>query len=365
MAETDKFNTFWGDLKVGKVEEAPAAEPAKKKVDDKEDVLEDKSKVEESKVEVSAEEGKKPVDKPEGEELEDYEYTEDDVSKAYTMLEEAGILEIGEEDEFDITPSGLADTVAVTIRKGIQKGFDEIPPVVNDYYKHIVDGGDPATFVPPNAEIDWAEFDLDSEQNQESALRAMHKANGLSDEDINEEIEDAKATEKLAKKANIAAGVLSKKQEATREAREVANQQATAAANKRAEEEILAIKSKIDATKEIANFELDEDKKEGFKKYLFDINKRTGKTQMQENMVNEERRLRIAFMDYMDYNKEDLSKSIATNLTKTRRKKLTKFRDTNMDNKNSSVTVKSTNSSNSGKLVIPSIFGSSEIIVED
>lgn len=357
MAKEDQFNTFWGDLSVGKVEDAPADDTTKKKDEVDEDVLKNKVKAEEpdDKVDIDKKDAKEEVDAED-----EYEYTEDDVSKAFTMLEEAGILEIGDEDEFDITPDGLADTVAVTIRKGIQKGFDEIPSVVNDYYRHVQGGGDPAQFVPTNSETDWTEFDLDSETNQEFALRAMHKANGLSDEDIDEEIEDAKATNKLAKKASVATGVLTKKQEATAATRAESQRNADAAAAQKAQDDIEALKSKIDSTEEIANFALDTDKKENFKKYLFDINKRTGKTQMQENMVSEERRLRIAFMDFMDYNKEDISKGIATDLTKKRRKKLTKFRDTNVKNKNSSATVKSSSTKNSGRLVIPSIFSGND-----
>jgi hypothetical protein len=104
--------------------------------------------------------------------------------------------------------------------------------------------------------------------------------------------------------------------------------------------------------------------KSGFKDYLFKPAPRTGKTKMQENMADENRRLRIAFLDYMDYNKKDITKAITTDLTRTHRKKLTRFSSTGIKNKNG-VSIKARTDNKSGTIKFPTLFGNSEITVED
>ncbi|KKL91503.1 hypothetical protein LCGC14_1894020, partial [marine sediment metagenome] len=109
----------------------------------------------------------------------------------------------------------------------------------------------------------------------------------------------------------------------------------------------------------------DKEKREAFKTYLFTPNKRTGQTQMQENMADEKRRMTIAFLDFVNYTKADLTKEEITKLTKKRKKKLVQFTDKNVENKNSSASVKTKTDAGKGKLIIPSIFGPKTIEIED
>ena len=86
---------------------------------------------------------------------------------------------------------------------------------------------------------------------------------------------------------------------------------------------------------------------------------------MQQNMADDSRRLQIAFMDFINYNKEDISKEISTGLTKTRKKKLARYSDKSVSNANSSASVKTKTNAGKGKIKFPTIFGNSTIEIED
>lgn len=367
-----KFPSFWGDIEVGS-EPAPAPEDKKvipkagedppkedpKPNPDEEDPTEDPTPPA-SNEDPEGGEG----DPPKGtEEPEGYEFQEDDVAKAYEMLLEEGVLQEDEDDDFDITPAGLADKVGSTVRQMFQKELDSIPPVVNDFYAHVIDGKDPSSFKPTVA-VKWAEFATETEDAQKQALEIFYKGQKMSDADIAEEIEELAASGKLAKKADIAVTALAAQQVEHDKVTTARETKAKADAAKVREDEIKGIQDRIDSMDEMAGFSLDDKKKKAFKDYLFKANPRTGKTLMQENMASEERRMRIAFLDFMDYNKEDLEKSIKTDLTKTRRKRLTKYTDKNVKNRSgASVTTKT--DGKKGKVKFPSIFGPSSIEVED
>lgn len=279
------------------------------------------------------------------------------------MLDEEGVLDISDEDELEQTPKGLADAIAITIRNKVEKEFKSIPPVVKDFYDHIMEGNSPAEFKAGESHIDWSEVSDSDDSLKVMALKILYKKQGMSDEDIHEEIEEITSSNKLDKKGVAAIDVLAKQQleDADKEAEKRAKEEA--AFEKQRETEINELKSTIDSSKEIAGFELDDSKRKAFKDYLFKVDPRTGKTQMQENMASEERRMTIAFLDFVNYNKSDLKKEVTTSLTKTRKKQLSKYTDKNLKNTNTA-TVKTQNNK-SGSIKFPSIFGTQKIEIED
>ena len=347
------FNTFWGDIgidadKIEKVEETPT-----------------ENSKEELKVEVEEPAKELTVDKAEAEEAgeDEYEYTDDDISKAYTLLEEQGVLDLAEDDEFESTPKGLGDAIHTTVEKKVHEKINSLPEEVKALYYHMQGGKDVSEFSFQGS-TDWSTLDLKSEANQEKAAREHLKTQGLEPDEIDSEIEDYKELNKLDRKADLAIRVLSKADaNRTTQAKDKKDKDHKSAEKARTAE-IDTIKSSIDAMDDYAGFKLDEEKKTGFKEYLFKLDKRTGKSKMQENMSDEDRRLRIAFLDYMDYTKQDLEKEVASKLTKDRKKKLTRFSNKNVKNSNSSASVKQ-NTENKGSVVIPSIFGGQSIELED
>ena len=368
MANTVKFKSPWGEFDV---DEDKVHQPEPTNRETNEEDISPKSKDTEEDTNKGGDTGddsqknKAPESSTNTSEEDEYEFTGDDVSKAYTMLYENGVLNLTEEEEQDLeeSPSGLSDAVALTIRKGVQEELQKTPLSVQKLYTHLQNGGTEADF-EFDLPTDWENFDISSEDSKETAYREYLSQEGWSEADIVEELNDAKESGKLEKKALFAVEKLSKTQADAKAAKAAARAKVEKEAQDARDKEIEELEKFIDETEEIASFKLDDKKRQGFKDYLFKINKRTGKTQMQENMNDESRKITIAFLDYINYNKADLEKEVASNLTKMRKKTLQKITDKNVKNSNSSAVVK-TKQSGKGKIKFPTIFGSQNIEVED
>ncbi|KKM03700.1 hypothetical protein LCGC14_1771770, partial [marine sediment metagenome] len=260
-----QFNTIWGNLVVGtpkpvenpveKKAEKPGEKKAEKPGEKKEEKKEEK-KGDEQQIKVTIEkpgdkpteeEIKKAAEKAKGEDGDEYEYTTDDVSKAYTMLIEEDVLKAPDsDDDFEGTPSGLADAVSATVQSKLKEEIAAIPPVVQEFYAHVMGGKDTSSFIASKAETVWEDFDINEQANQEIALRAMYKNQEMSDEDIDEEIEDIKAGEKMEKKAEVAKATLTKLQIKTNAAKVTAKETAEAKTESDHKDEVKRIKGEID-----------------------------------------------------------------------------------------------------------------------
>jgi hypothetical protein len=358
-----KFASIWGDLEVGHVtqkDETAKVEP-KKEIPTDDDTIQTKdSKVDtedddvivkktETKIETKVE--AKTEDEPE-----DLVFEDEEIEKTYNLLIDEGVLpEPEDEDDFDISPAGLADAIAAVTRKNLAAEIAAIPESVQQFYGHVMDGKDPSSFKLQTA-IVWDDINLENEANQELALTQFYVNQGMSAEEAQEEIEDVKVAGKLERKADVARESLVKIQEANATARKEKEDVSTAKQQKEADDEINALKKTIDDSKSIAGFELDDKKRAAFKKYLFDQKPRTGKTQMQENMSSEDRRMNIAFLDFVDFTKADIKKEVETEITKKRKKKLARYSDKGVRGSNSSKSVTTKIDSNKGKVVFPSMF---------
>jgi len=368
-----KFPSIWGDLEVGHVapkddkKVIPKAEDKKgdeeeKKVDDEDS---DEAAIEAARIaKEEADAAAKGADEEETGEATEYE--DEFIESAFNLLIDEGVLAepVEGEDGFDVSPAGLADSVGAAIRKGLAEEIAAIPDEVQQFYAHFMEGKDPSSF-KVSAPIIWDDVNLETGDNKETALLQFYVNQGMSVEDAQEEVEDVKTAGKLDKKAEIARDSLVKIQETNKTAKDAQEAKAKAQAQKEADDEINAIKATIDSVESIAEFKLDDKRRAAFKEYLFKVKPRTGKTQMQENMSSEDRRLNIAFLDFVNYNKEDLKKEVATDLTKTRKKKLARFSDKGVKGSNSSKSVTTKVDSKKGKAVFPTIFGSQSMEVED
>lgn len=377
-----KFKTIWGDMEVNSV--TPAEPKKDEEIDNPsggEDTPPEPPKKDEEtpptpptketeEEEEEGTEGATPPEPPkkddEGEGESDYEFTEDDVSKAYTMLLDEDVLEFDENGEFDSTPAGLADAVAATVRKKLADEISAIPPVVQQFYAHVMDGGNPKEFEVP-VQNNWAEVLQTDENNQKAAYAEFLRRQNVEEAAITDEVEDAIERGVLNKKASVAFSSLISQQEQLDKARAEREQKVQKEAEDKRNQEIEQLNKTIDDMDEFAGFKLDDKKKSAFKNYLFKQNPRDGKTQMQKNMNDADRRLRLAFLDFMDYNRKDFEKDITTKVTKTRKKTLSRYSDQGTGNKNSSRVVKTKEQANrnKGRIKFPTIFGNQEIEVED
>lgn len=368
--EATKFSSFWGDMTVsdGSIIPATPADPKDPPADPPEGLLKEEHEGD------GIDDPKDPPDDPkdplkkdddeEEEEEDQYEYTEDDVSKAYGILEEEGILTLSEDDEFESTPQGLADAVGATVRNLLKKEIDSIPPVVQEFYAHVQEGGEASSFKPTEARTGWSDLDMEDDANKDVALKAFYMGQGMTSEEALEEIADI-PEDKKERKSEIAISTLKKRDENILKAKKAADKKVAEDAAKENADDVKRLRKVVDDTDELAGFKLDtKTKKDAFKDYLFKIKPRTGKTQMQENMSQEDRRMTIAMLDFVNFNKEDFEKEVTTELTKKRKKKLSRYTDKSVSNQRTGSTVKG-GDTKKGVKKFPTIFGPSTIEVED
>lgn len=378
-----KFSSIWGDLEVGSVTPASPPDDGKKKPEEEEEVQTTKTETEEEEEETEEsaasgsesgegseeEEGskEKPKDSDKGKGAEDtYEFTDDDVSKAYDILRTEGVLELNDDDleEIENTPQGIADAVAITVRNKMEKEFSAIPQEVRQFYEHMMQGKDPAEFQVQKA-FSWEEADISDDNVKKSALKQLYLDQGMTEQDAEDEVEDVVGSDKYDLKAERAIEVLAKKEAKLKEAQAEQRRKEEKKVQEEQAREIKQIESLIDSADEMAGFKMTDKRKKGFKDYLFKINPRTGKTQMQENMSSEDRKLKIAFLDYVSYTKADLEKEVKNEVTKERKKKLSSYTDKNVSSTNSSRSVEPQKKGSKGSIKFPSIFGTQKIELED
>ena len=299
-----------------------------------------------------------PPTPPEEEENEedDYEFTEDDVSKAYTILADQGVLELGDDDEFEATAEGFAGAVATSIRKGVAEKLANVPAAVRELYEHIESGKDVSEFKPSAQKSSWKGKDFSDSDIQVEALTEYYLGQGLSAEEAEDEVNDAIANDKLEVKAGRARKVLLNKEELAASKKAEKAEAAKKKAIQDAEAESKVLVETIDSMDEMAGFKLDDKKKKDFKDYLMKVDPKTGKTQLAINMADEERRLKIAFLDFVDYSKADLTDEVKAGLTKDRKKKLTRYSKKGSKNINSGVATTSKRANAKGLRNMPAMF---------
>ena len=282
-------------------------------------------------------------------------YSDEQLDSTFELLDSQGILDLDDEEEVDATPEGIAAAVATSIRRGIDKGLSEAPESVKRLYTHLQGGGSEEDFEFIKAVEPWSEMNEDDEDNQRLALTEFYLSQEMTLEEAEEEVEDVIASGKLERKSATAFKSLIAKEAATKVARQEATAATSKANNKKADDEIAALKTKIKGIDSIAGFKMTDVRKKEFEDYLFKVDGKTGKTQLQRNMSDEDRKLKIAFLDYVEFNQADITKEVENTLTQTRKRKLTRYSGKTAANSNSSITVKK-DVVNKGKIVFPSIF---------
>ena len=247
----------------------------------------------------------------------------------------------------------------------MDKQLANVPEPVKNLYAHLSAGKDLSEFQFAEGPTSWEDADVSDEDIARAALKQYLAGQGLSAEDIEDEIDDAIIADRLEKKASIAKKALVKKEKTDKQA-EVNAREARQKEDERIRaQEIDDIKLKIKESDSFAGFKLNSAKKKEFEDHLFKRNKKTGKTQLESNMADQDRLLTIGFLDFMEYSKSDLEKEVKTELTKKRRKTLTKYTTKMPGNSNSSVAVQKKAGKNQGVIKFPSIFGGSTIETED
>ncbi len=174
----------------------------------------------------------------------------------------------------------------------------------------------------------YKDLDASDDSQAEKMMRDYYKELELSDEEIEEKVKEAKELENLEKEGKIAQRFLAKKEAKEEKAAADAAAKQKADEAKAYDEYVDTLKTTIDNTEEIAQFKLDKKMKKQFKDYLFKVES-DGKTKAQKVENDDERRLRLAFYDFMDLNMKDFEIKAETAASTKLQKKTSRFSNKN------------------------------------
>lgn len=237
-------------------------------------------------------------------------------------LETADLLFIDEDKTYEPTIAGFKEMMKDNItayKTRMEKEFVDREKAIRDEYENA--GVESVMDLNPNDDAD-----------AEKMLLQYYKEIGLDQDEIKENLRDIKNLDTLAKEARIAQRFLGKKEKEQREAAAKAEEDAKIAKVKEVEDYISGVKTYIDEAEELAGFQMTPKIKKGFKEYLFKKDAQ-GVSEAQKASKDPLRRIKLAFLDYMDYSKNDFEIKIKSDLAKNYAKKVSRFTSTSAQSK--------------------------------
>lgn len=310
-------------------DEQAAREVEDSEEEEEEEVIEDK-KPKKTKKKATKEEVEEVEDTSE----DDDDSEEDDEDDATVFQEFAnhmndkGIFDM--EEGAKITSEEDLEALQVRqIEKGIDAYKEAIPEDGQKFLEFIQDGGNAQDFHKHYYnEVSYEEFDISSDANQEAVIRESLKLEGLSDEEVNDDIADFKDLDKMEKKAGTH---LRKLQRAEKQQKKIlldtqkryADQQD--ADNKKALEDF---KDGLYKSDKIGDFVFTKKMKDDTWKYMMSQDKKTGKTQYQVDQEKDETaRYMMAYLMKNKWSLKDLEKTVKSKVTSDFKSKLNRFSD--------------------------------------
>lgn len=273
-------------------------------------------------------------------------------SNLLDKLVEDDVLVFDEEKEYDIeTEAGLKELIQETVSKKSEEALNSFKESLGEDANKLLTilekGGTVEDFVKMEQQIDFSSIPLvtkdgkDLERNQVHLIEDWLKVQGESEEDIEETIQDY-----------IESGIL--KKEATRAQKKLANWQKKENEKLVAEREKAHIeeqeaqkvaaeefKKTVLETRDLSGFKVTETKAKKLYDYITKRDKE-GKSQFDKDDTPENRLL-YAYFAMEGFDKEKLSKEIASSQARTLKKKLSRFTDDNTAPKRSAQQVRRTN----------------------
>lgn len=302
--------SLWGDFEeLEETQETPKEEIEVETP--KEDIEEEtpKEDIEESS-KVPKEE---PKETPKEEEEE-----EEGLSKTFneiaSYLEEEELMFLEDDKTFDATPEGF--------KKMLEENFNSYKDKLEEEFKNrelAIRNEYEKSNAPKISEMDPSD-----EYDAIDMLQKYYLEIGFTEDEAADKLKQVKELGDLEKEAKVAQRYLGK-QEAEREELERKRQEEEEASKqKQIEDYISAVKSEIDEMEEMSGFKLTNKMKKDFKDYLFKFDK-DGMTEAQKASKDPKRRLKLAFLDFVDYNKKDFEIKAKTELANEYTKKNSRF----------------------------------------
>ncbi len=216
--------------------------------------------------------------------------TDSSLKPFLTHMGERGLLAF-DESEFkdeDYKDEEILDkVVGKTVAKGIQDWKDSYPDDVKALLQFTEQGGNPRDFINTwYSQADWSTFKVESEGTQKAVIRESLRLADYSQEEIEDELSLYEDSGKLESKAKIHLAKLQKYEDASKKdlvVRQKEYQIQQEAANKKYYEDL----NKHWFDKEDLNgFKLTKGLKEKVWDTIYKIDKKTGKTALQESYEN-------------------------------------------------------------------------------
>ena len=269
-------------------------------------------------------------------------------------LIEKGILE--EAEELEDSEEGFAKVINKTVEAKVEEWVNEIPEDYRNILDHLRAGGDVNSYVQSRQTIDYDNLDFKNEQVQTALVKAELAQQGHTEEEIEEKLTDLRDLDKMEKEATRAARIFSQQQA---ERIKAADEEIEAKLKKQEDDalkEVEDVSNTIDQMDEIVGFKLTPKRKEAFKKYLFDVDE-NGETEASKASKGMENRIKLYFMDFINYDFSDLQKSVTTKKTKDLSKILSRYKDDNTKSKGVDVKEQPpVNDPDTFELKLPSMF---------
>jgi hypothetical protein len=252
--------------------------------------------------------------------------------------------------DFD-TEAGLKELINETVEKKSTAAISAYKENLGDDARKLLEvlekGGNVADFEKMSKQIDFNTIPLedkdgnDYQQNQIHLVEDLLKEQEFDEEEIKEAVNDYIEGGILKKQASVARRKLAKLQE-KKNADFLAKAEASKAEQvKLASEQAESFKSTVMETRELSGFKVTEVKAKKLYDYITKKDK-DGKSKF-DREDTAENRLLYAYFAMEGFDKEKLSKDIATKQARTLRKKLSRFNDSNAAPKRSANEVKRTN----------------------
>lgn len=332
------LDTLWGEFEEAEELETPDTDkeeeikddPAPKEEPDDENEPKKKDKEEEEKEEPdSAGEGDKDKEDKKEKPKEDDEDPSTMFDEIAASLEDEELLFLGEDKEYEATPEGFKQMMEdnmLAYKDKLEQDFKSRETEIRKSYEE-------------SNKTRISDMDPSDESQAENMLKQYYQETGFTEDEVQDKIDEVKELDNLEKEAKVAQRFLGKKEKEAEDKAEAEKAKEEEAKTKQVQDYIDGLKSEIDSMDDMAGFKLNNKVKRDFKDYLFKSDKE-GLTPAQKAGRDPKRRLRLAFLDFMDFNKKDFEIKAKTELANEYSKKVSRFTSKQSKGKGKTITDK-------------------------
>lgn len=172
--------------------------------------------------------------------------------------------------------------------------------------------------------LKYADMDTADEEHAEHMLTRWYEATGLDEDEIRDKIDELRDLGLTSREAKLAQKFLVRSEKIAEEQQKEAAKQEEIESKQRTIEYIDSIKKAINETTEVLGIKPTSKQKEKFQEYLFKIG-RDGKTQAMRDSEDDSKRLKYAWMQYMDFDAKTFETAAKTKVVNEIDKKVKRF----------------------------------------